>query len=167
MDNIGNIRADRIRELMKREHITQTELAEKIGTSQQRLSANLKKGSISEQRCRDIYKLFPEYDLEWLLGLSEHPNIKYEFVAALQKSEEENVVMLSALFGLARLSGFQISQNKPCPEDNDAIHALRNCHAGVTISRDGRKVSLSLSELSALEYKLCDYVEFELSHMMK
>lgn len=167
MDNFGKIRADRINELMKREGITQEELANKIGSSQQRLSADLKKGSISEKRCYTIHEYFPKYSVEWLLGRKKHATISDELSDALKTSQNENEVMLSALFGLAKLSGFQIEQNVPSPSGSAINDFIRGQLAGVTISRDGKKINLSAPDLNALENKLCDWLEFELLHMMK
>lgn len=167
MEKFGKIRANRIKELMKREGITQDELAQKIGSSQQRLSADLKNGSISEKRCYTIHEYYPKYRVEWLLGHIKHATIADELSDAIRTSQNENEIMLSALFGLAKLAGFQIEQNVPLPSGNAINDYIHEQLAGVTISRDNKKISLPTPELNALENKLCDWLEFELLHMMK
>lgn len=167
MEKIGKIRARNINELMKREGITQGELAQTIGSSQQRLSADLSSGSISEKRCYTIHEYYPKYDVKWLLGLKEHATVADELSDAIRTSQNETEIMLSALFGLAKLSGFKIEQNTPCKQDGDISHFFRNLRAGITISRDGKQISLSSTDLHALENKLCDWLEFELLHMIK
>lgn len=162
---LGKIRADRIKELMKREGITQQNLADKIGTTQQRLCSNLKTGTITDTRVYDIHEAFPEYNLDWLLGHGEFATQRDKNIAVLTQSQNESDTMLSALIGLAKLTGFNIEVNSDV-SSNNAETLLKAVHGNyITFSREGKKVSLSITDLNRLENKLCDYVEFELIHM--
>ena len=101
------------------------------------------------------------------LELLKNSGFLDELSDAIRTSQNENEIMLSALFGLAKLAGFQIEQNVPLPSGNAINDYIHEQLAGVTISRDNKKISLPTPELNALENKLCDWLEFELLHMMK
>lgn len=162
---LGKIRAKRIKELMAREKITQQKLAEMIGTTQQRLCSNLKNGIITETRVNDIHEVFPQYNLDWLLGHGEFATQRDKNIAVLTRSKNDSNTMLSALIGLAKLSGFKVEVNPNAFGGN--VESVFNAVHGnyITFSREGKKVSLSVTDLNRLENKLCDYVEFELIHM--
>ena len=64
-------RVPRIKELMKREGIKQVDLADDLGMEPQNFSRILRTGKVSEKTCKKIVNLYPEYQLEWLLGYSD------------------------------------------------------------------------------------------------
>lgn len=71
----NSVRADRLRELMREEHLTQDRLADYIQCSQKTISRNLINCTISEPRAQKIIKAFPKYRLEWLLGYDDYKTV--------------------------------------------------------------------------------------------
>lgn len=65
-------RVERVKELMKREKITQSALAKKIGYTQQGISRMLvAKTGIAESTIEEIVKAYPDYRKEWLMGYDD------------------------------------------------------------------------------------------------
>lgn len=163
------IRAKNIRKLLKDEHLTQKQFGEILGGAvpidARNISKMLSNGKITADMCSRIHKAFPKYSLAWLLGEEEYPTQTEKNNAVSQEIHDETVTMHTALFSLAKLSGFKIEMNSNISSKN-AETLIRAIHGNyITFSRDGKKVSLSVTDLNRLENKLCDYVEFELIHM--
>lgn len=69
---INPVRAERVKILMKRENINQTQLAELIPQTQQNISRILtNKQPLTEENAKRIVELFPGYRLQWLLGYDD------------------------------------------------------------------------------------------------
>lgn len=66
-----NITVIRIRELLKREGIPQCKLADDIDRDAKHFSRDMCSGKVSEKTCRKIIEVYPDYNLEWLLGISD------------------------------------------------------------------------------------------------
>ena len=70
---INPVRAERVKILIDRENIKQTEFAKRIFQTQQNVSRIVqKKQPLTEETARQIVKAFPEYRIEWLLGDDDH-----------------------------------------------------------------------------------------------
>ena len=160
-------RAKRFKMLIEREKLTQSALSEKIHLSQQAISHIFtEKNALTEETARNIINAFPEYRLEWLLGYDDYMTHKEYLAAQYRKGMSEAEALESAFFSLASLSGFEIAPTDPAT-DKKPENIVNAIQAGFTISRDGKSVTLSLSDLNALENELCDYLEFRLLHIMK
>lgn len=160
-------RAERLKELIKAEGITQTQFAGSVGMSQQNISRIItKKHALTEETARTIIDHYPKYPLEWLLGYEDYMTVADKLVAELSQAQEESDFMTFALIGLARLSGFTVDPAEQ-QSDNSPQSVINAIKKSVTFSRDGRSVSLSLAELNDFENELCDYVEMRLKHMIK
>lgn len=176
--NLGKLRASRIKELIKQEKITQEELAGRIyvtprkgsdpGTtmSPQNFSRCLTSGKVSEKLCRKIQALYPKYQIEWLLGYSEYPTTADQFIAAINQANKEGNLLLQGFLSFAQLSGFQIDI-RPITGNKTVDKVFQDMKNHCTVTRDGKSVTFSLSELNAFENEICDYIEFRLLHMMK
>lgn len=75
-DDLKELRADRLKFMLKREKelhgLTQGQFAEKVCKSQQLISMySTGKKTMGEQIIHEIIDAFPEYRLEWLLGLDD------------------------------------------------------------------------------------------------
>lgn len=71
---INPLHAERIKALLKREHITQADLARAVFQTQQNICRIANgKSALTEETARMIVKAFPEYRLPWLLGLDDYP----------------------------------------------------------------------------------------------
>lgn len=88
---INPIRAERVKALIKREGITQKDLADRIFQTPENVSRILnRKTALTEETAQDIIKAFPEYRVEWLLGYEK-------FVINSDKSNEIREVFAEAL----------------------------------------------------------------------
>ena len=68
----ASIRAERIKTILKIEDLTQVELADALDMEPQNVSRFLRSGKVSENICRKINAIYPQYRLEWLLGLDDN-----------------------------------------------------------------------------------------------
>lgn len=181
--DIKEVKIAHLKAIMKNEGLSGNKFAKKLKTKtgEPLKPSNLSnyltgKKEVFDTLASQIMDAFPDshYRRAYILGLDEYmtdadyANASWDkSLDTLKEGQRESVIMENALFSLAELSGFKIEQNVPCPQDGDIEHFVRNLHAGITVSRDGKHVSLSLTDLRALEKKLCDWLEFELLHMMK
>ena len=125
------VRANRLRELMSEEQLTQERLAEYIQCSQKTISRNLINCTISEPRAQKIIKAFPQYRLEWLLGYDDyktvedynrHMTITNEFHDAMTKefNYDRAVNLLFAYVSKRVCEREDIKDPKPLPPSSNA-----------------------------------------------
>ena len=171
-----NKRVSAIKTLLDSEGLTQEELAgmiyvkskktkELVPMEPQNLSRCLTSGNVSEKMCRRIAELFPGYRIEYILGYDDYPTTADLLASVLDTAKQENDIMTSALFSLAKLSGFSIEPTER--SDNSVESYLKAIKKAVTFSRDGKSVSFSLEDLNDFENEICDYIEMRLKRMMK
>lgn len=102
-----NVRASRIKELLKDKGLKRKDLAEMIEVRSrdggittmdpQNLSRCLTSGKVSDKLCRKIIEVFPEYNLEWLLGISNEKkkeDVKKEYVRNIDTMNNALVAVL-------------------------------------------------------------------------
>ena len=69
---INPIRIDRVKLIMRRENISQKDLAERTFQTQQNISRIMqKKQALTEENAKLINKAFPQYRLAWILGIDD------------------------------------------------------------------------------------------------
>lgn len=164
---INPIRAERVKKIIEREGISQIDFANRIFQSQQNVSRIINlKTALTEETALDIVSAFPDYRIEWLLGYDDSMTNAEKFLNTVQKANEEGLLLHKGFFSFAHLSGFKINV-APIDESKTIEKALQNIKEYCTISRDGKSITFSVSELNAFENELCDYIEFRLLHMMK
>ena len=164
---INPIRAERVKKIIEREGINQIDFAKRISQTQQNISRIINlKTALTEETAQDIISAFPEYRIEWLLGYDDSMTTAEQFSNAIQTANEEATLLHQGFMSFAQLSGFQIDV-APIAGNDTLEKTFQNMKEHCTISRDGKSVTLSLSELNAFENELCDYIEFRLLHMMK
>ena len=75
------IRADRLKEIIKNERLTQSSLANKIGVTQQSISRIMQgKQALTEGMAKRIVSVFPAYDVEWLLGYKSEEKVRIDII---------------------------------------------------------------------------------------
>lgn len=164
---INPIRAERVKKLIEREGISQIDFANRIFQTQQNVSRIINlKTALTEETARDIVTAFPEYRIEWLLGYDDAMTTAEQFSNAIQTMNEEGELLHRGFMSFAKLSGFNVDV-APIAGNKTLEETFQNMKEHCTITRDGKSVTLSLSELNAFENELCDYIEFRLLHMMK
>ena len=161
---INPIRAERVKELIKRENITQIQLADRIYQSQQNISRIVQnRQPLTEETARLIVQAFPEYRIEWLLGYDEIMMKKDVIPTKYEKLRTEKDTLEKAVLSLIRLSDFDIKLKSL--ENAEDLHNFLKKYC--TITRDGKSITFSVEELNSFENEICDYIEFRLLHMMK
>lgn len=164
---INSVRADRLKQLIEREGLTQQKFAELTDQTQQNVSRIIKmKTPLTEYNAGEIIKHFPRYRIEGLLGYDDYMTHEDYFMGMIEQGRTEGETLENALFGLARLSGFTIAPTKTYP-DRSVESIVSAIKTGLTFSRDGKSVSFSLAELNDFENEICDYVEMRLKRMLK
>ena len=164
---IDPVRAERVKILIDREGITQTEFAERIFQTQQNVSRIINlKTALTEETARDIVSAFPGYRIEWLLGYDDSMTVIEQYMNTVRTVNEEATLLHHGFMSFAQLSGFKIDV-APIAGNETLEETIQNIKKHCTISRDGKSVTFSLSELNSFENELCDYIEFRLLHMMK
>ena len=164
---INPIRAERVKKIIETEGISQVDFAKRIFQTQQNVSRILNlKTALTEETAQTIVSAFPKYRIEWLLGYDDAMTTGEQFSNAIQTMNEEGELLHRGFFSFAKLSGFQIDV-APIRGNGSLEETFQNMKEDCTITRDGKSVTFSLSELNAFENELCDYIEFRLLHMMK
>lgn len=91
-------RAERLKMLIDREEMSQTAFSEKIGYSQQHVSGIVRqKTALTEETAADIISVFPEYRIEWLMGLDDfmtHEDFKRAYI---KNNDIRNNALLTVL----------------------------------------------------------------------
>ena len=123
---IGKKRASRIKELLAREDLNQCDLAGMIFTRSrkkgsngelvpmdpQNFSRSLVRGKVSDNLCREIKKLFPRYNVSWLLGDSDlmlMEDVRQDFIARTQETNNASMILLeTALREVCSREGMEI-----------------------------------------------------------
>ena len=162
------IRAERVKILINREGITQNDFAVRIGQTQQNISRILNlKTALTEETARIIVEKFPEYRIEWLLGYDDSMTNRDVLSSAINQMNEESSLMDTGFFSYLKLYDFEVS-NAAFEKTGDLIaDKIREVHSGVTITRDGKSVTLPLVELRQFQNEIGEYIELRLKHMMK
>lgn len=166
---INPIRAERVKKLIEREGISQIDLATLIFQTQQNVSRIINlKTALTEETAQAIISAFPGkgYRIEWLLGYDDAMTTAEQFSNAIQTMNKEGELLHRGFMSFAKLSGFNVDV-APIAGNETLEETFQNMKEHCTITRDGKSVTLSLSELNAFENELCDYIEFRLLHMMK
>ena len=164
---INPIRAERVKKIIETEGISQIDFAKRIFQTQQNVSRIINlKTALTEETAQTIVSAFPKYRIEWLLGYDDAMTTAEQFSNAIQTMNEEGELLHRGFMSFAKLSGFNVDV-APIAGNETLEETFQNMKEHCTITRDGKSVTLSLSELNAFENELCDYIEFRLLHMMK
>ena len=91
--DIKPIQAERLKQVIRCEGLTQTALAEKISVSQQTVSKIIN-GSVSLTQgvAERIHDLFPCYSVGWLLGFEDYLDGAPEYVDYVKKEDAMKII---------------------------------------------------------------------------
>lgn len=143
---LNPIRADRVKAMIDRENISQSEFADRVHLTQQAISriVNLKT-ALTEETARDMIKAFPRYRLEWLLGLDDYmseSDLFDDYMSRIDKEHDTNVYIVRQL---AALHGVDVTLYSA-----GMLHANGKVEDDYTVSRDGRQTTITYSDLTDL-----------------
>lgn len=165
--------ANHLKQFLTETGVRKKELASKIGRSAQAISALVSgKSMMSERTAKLINEIYPDYSVEWLTGHAEYPNAHVEAVAAISQAERDSALLEEGFRCLAELMGYAVTKDYGSLFENsghsvaveDAFSAIKR---GWLVCRDGKKVQLSIDDMSRLQNEIADFVDFKLGRLLK
>lgn len=132
---IENIRALRIKELLKRENLKQKHLADSLDIEPQNLSRCLVSGKVSEKMCKNIAALFPEYRKEWLMGIDDFMTQDDFKRAYIKNSDIRNNALLTVM---------DAALHEACLRENIPVPTLENIPELILLESQLRDYAVSL-----------------------
>ena len=188
-DKINQIKRERLKEirdeLITRKIIkSKTEFAESINgdiANPGVIIARYISGerNITEKAVDKICNVYKEYRREYLLGIDDFKT-HFEYIAYQIENKNETLNTLKrCIFDLIKLNGIYFRPSQQISQEQlDLINNLEAdpfdqsevldfiSNNGYWFQKDERSVRLSFSDLEKLSLKICDYVGFEMDHLM-
>lgn len=161
------IRAQRLKELIDAEGLTQTAFAKEMHYSQQLISGIInEKTALTEATAEEIASSFPKYSVEWLLGLSDYKNNAEAFRNSISKMNEEGQLLNTALVSIAALAGYNVRLKGI---QNDSIEAAMSSlyYDYAEIEHEGTITTLSLEQLRQLQNIIYEHAEVSIRQFLK
>ena len=105
-------RANNVKKIMELEHINQKKLADLLGVTPQYLSRILTQKVITESTWEGLHVAFPQYRMEWLLGLDDYPTEQEYNERALadlsKKADTKRSKALTTAYYLAEMKNINL-----------------------------------------------------------
>lgn len=167
---INPLPGKRLKQLLNETRTTQKQLSAKIFLSQQTISQIVTgAASLTPSNAQRIVELFPDYSLEWLLGLSDYKNQKEKNIETFNKIQRDGSSLEAGFYILASLKGFEISN--PVERMPEIVHVeemMKQVKEGYSIRNiQGETCFISVEEMNHLQNDVCDYIEYRLNRWMK
>lgn len=159
---INPIRAERVKQLIEREGISQIDFANRIFQTQQNVSRIINlKTALTEETARDIVTAFPEYRIEWLLGYDDSMT-DYEWADNIQNMKD---LVADSMWGIIEKSlnkeGKSLKFVHRTGQHVDSSERLRaDCYYSI-VDREGNELKrLTALEMVQFEEKIQEYCDF-------
>ena len=159
---INPIRAERVKQLIEREGISQIDFANRIFQTQQNVSRIINlKPALTEETARDIVTAFPEYRIEWLLGYDDSMT-DYEWADNIQNMKD---LVADSMWGIIEKSlnkeGKSLKFVHRTGQHVDSSERLRaDCYYSI-VDREGNELKrLTALEMVQFEEKIQEYCDF-------
>lgn len=150
-ENHNSIRAERVKEVYRREGLTQTKFAEVVKIPQQAVSEMIRgKRTVTEESARRIHDCFPQYRLQWLMGYDEYmttEDVWAQIGEGMKRFSAQRQAFYQGVTLLASACGYAIDGN--------------------TVSHGGVSVTLSQAEREQLFNEIRDMAALRLSWLSK
>ena len=163
--------ASHLKQLLAETGIKKGEFARSIGRSAQTVSAMVKgSGPVTERTARAINDLYPDYSVEWLMGLAEYPNALAESVATIDQSKRDTALLNEGFRALAALMGYTVTKAAGAPIKNGRMRAediVSEVREGYLVCRDGKQARLSLEDMNLMQNEIADFVDFKLNRLLR
>ena len=164
---INVIRGIRVKQLCEDQKISQQELSQTTGISQQNISLMINgKANVTESTAKILVREFPQYRFEWFMGYDDYKTIRDLTLSLFQQARHEANMLDEGFLFYATLNGYSIEY----PDFSSSCHieeAIENIKHGYTISKGDKSRRLSLDELRDFENDICDYIGFRLDRFME
>lgn len=175
---INRKRGERVKELLKSNGKTQAWLAGKLFLKPEHLNMLLNgKRNLGEDKIQIIASLFPDVQIDWLLGISEYKTENQRFVSIIEKrhSRRDLICSLIALHGYTVAiekwnAGSCHIQYPPGISDEDLLKRAHNTepeHIVAIKSPSGAIRYIERCEYADLVKSLDDYIEMQLSFLFR
>ena len=167
---INPLPGKRLKQLLNETRTTQKQLSAKIFLSQQTISQIVTgAASLTPSNAQRIVELFPDYSIEWLLGLSDYKNQREKNIENLKKILHDGDLLETGFCTLASLKGFEISNPyERMPKILPVEEMMKQFKEGYSISNiQGDTCFISVEEMNHLQNDVCDYIEYRLNRWMK
>lgn len=155
-------RAERVKTMIDRENISQSEFADRVHLTQQAISRIINmKTALIEATARDMIEAFPGYRLEWLLGLDDYmteSDLFDAYIARIDKEHDTNVYIVRQL---AALHGVDVTLYTA-----GMLHANGKVEDDYIVRRDGRQTTITYSDLTDLIADLAALTESRLTRII-
>lgn len=158
--------------LLKQTGIQKQELAAISGRSAQTVSAMVKgTAPVTERTAQAINARYPEYSVPWLMGVSEYPNGRSEFVARINQMNHEGELMREGFYAFSTLMGYSVVLTSPAPVTPDGkvgvVEMVEQIKGGYTITRGNQTAHISFDDMHDLQNEIADFVDFKLGRLFK
>lgn len=184
-DRINQIKIERLNEIIndlknKKSIKNKEEFAASLGYQPGTISRYLSGDrNITENAIDRICDVYKEYRKEYLLGIDDFKT-EYEYLEYQILNKDETLNALKrCIFELIKINGihFRLSHQISKKEleilndfEYDSYEQSRIIdfisESGYFFQKDDRSVRLSFSDIEKLSTKICDYVGFEMNHLM-
>lgn len=155
-----------IKEMIKREHITQRVLAETIERDPVNLNRDLSHNAVSLKTCEKIKKAYPKYNIKWLEGYDDYMTDAERIVNTLRKKmnkADAKVEIFQDFF-----YAFDYEYSSPAvtadtsPEEIDEFF-----QKACTVTKNGKTKTFTMEEWMNFQDEVFDFINVRLSHIMK
>jgi len=159
--DINPIRANRVKTIIDREDMSQSDFAARVPLTQQAISRIVNmKTALTEETAAAIIRAYPRYRLEWLLGYDDYMSESDQFDDFVSRINEEHDNNVFAVRHLAKLRHIDLD-----------LYASGHLHANGVVEDDyiarigDRQVSLTYSDLTDLIDDLAALTESRLKRI--
>lgn len=175
---INKKRGERVKELLNKNDKTQVWLAQKLFLKPEHLNMMLNgKRNLGEDKIQTIASLFPDVQIDWLLGISEYRTENQRINSIIGKKYDRRDLICS----LIALHGYQTTVEKqngpschlqypPGISDNDLLERAHNTQPEPVIavkSPSGTTRYMEGREYENLLKSIDDYIEMQLSFLCR
>lgn len=165
---IALLRGERVKELLKRYGWTQARLAEELnGMPESVLNAKLNgKRTLTEGDAIQIANIFPPVKVGWIMGVDRFPTQGEEMQGVLDQARQEGHLLNIGFGAFASLIGYSVTPPQ-LPETAHVNTMISILNQGYTLGKDGKTVSLSITEMNRLQNRICDHIGTELKYLFQ
>lgn len=169
---INSKSGDRLKQLCAEMHITQKQLSQMSGVSENTLSKiSTGRGPLTPQIAQEIVRVCPLYSTEWLIGDTDYKSMDDEniqkIIKVINKSRVEGTNLLSGLAFFLSVTEYKMDVAEITQGSISVEEVLAQIKQYCTIEHKGRKIALSIDEVNSLENEILEHIEIRLKYLFK
>lgn len=156
--------AERVKTIIDREKISQIEFSKRIHQSQQNISRIVTmKSALTKDNAQAIVTAFPEYRIEWLLGIDDYMTARDAidgFIKRMDREHDDNIDTARHLAKLRNIE-FNLYSSGIIQDENGRF---LDCFL---VRKDGKKAYITYNDLNDLISDLAALTESRLTRMIE